>query len=262
MCVNFFVHAPLKFDLASLKIVVYALSVNPHVFLSAVLGYLLTSFWTAFLFHDNLFLLFSGLDFFLKAINEDALAFAIAPNAFISALGLRNLSHSAYPPPESVLLPPPPLPLMSSTKVLSLSSSLSSLSTSSVSSSLTFLKLYDDSYNENSPSCAIETSSLLFSVVEHDVFTVVDPVVFMAVLKTFILFVTGGAFFLFVLIFFVFVAQRRFEGLSDPCCDGFLALLVTLQVFIILLFLFASRDAFVVRLYHRCHPCLFSCSVF
>ena len=83
------------------------------------------------------------------------MAFAIAPNASASALGLRNLIHSTEPPPAPVFLSPLPsqfpLPsqLLSSEPVPSSSSSLSS-------------DLSDKSDDDNSPSCPDEASSSVF----------------------------------------------------------------------------------------------------
>ena len=73
---------------------------------------------------------FPQLRFFLEAIDEDALAFSIAPNASVCALGLRNLSHSEDLPTVPVFLSH--LPFLSPSPVMSLvpfflsSSSLSS----------------------------------------------------------------------------------------------------------------------------------------
>ena len=69
--------------------------VNPRFFLPAVFGNFFTSFRAAFLFRDNLFLLFDGFDLFLKDVDEDALAFDISPNASVLVFGLMNISQSA-----------------------------------------------------------------------------------------------------------------------------------------------------------------------
>ena len=84
---------------------------------------------------------FSQLRFFLEAVDKDALAFAIAPNASVCTPGLRNLSHFVDPPPETVFLSPPPLP----SSLISLAlvpQSFLSLST----------KLSDDFDDDDSPS--------------------------------------------------------------------------------------------------------------
>ena len=98
--------------------------------------------------HDILLLLLTIFGFFLKAAKNDALAFVIAPNASVHALGLRNLSHYADPPPAPVLISPPPLPspLMSLAPVPSSSSSSSS-------------EISDDSDDNDSPLCPDEASS-------------------------------------------------------------------------------------------------------
>ena len=126
-CVNFFLHALLKFDLSSLEVVVAELSVNPRFCIPFVFDKFFTSFWSDFLFYAILILIFPSFVFFLEAVEEDALAFAIAANASVRAPGLRNLSYSADPPPETVFLSPPPsptpspssLPLMHLVQVLS-----------------------------------------------------------------------------------------------------------------------------------------------
>ena len=50
-CVNFFLHALLEFDLASLEVVVAETSVNPRFFCLAVFDTFFTIFWPAFSFH-------------------------------------------------------------------------------------------------------------------------------------------------------------------------------------------------------------------
>ena len=88
----------------------------------------------------------------------------------------------------------------------------------------------------------------LFGIVDHGVFIVLEPVDFLVVLTTFIVFVSEGKLLFFVLIFFILVARGRFEGLSNLYRDGFLALLVALQISIILLFFFPACNALAVGL--------------
>ena len=156
--VSIFLHAPLESELAPLEVVVYEPLVHPQIFLPAVFGNFLTSVWSAFIFCANLFFFFHfGL--FLKSVDEDALAFAIAPNASIHALGIRNFRHYEDPLLELVFLSPPSFPSSSLTTVPQPSSSSYPSSNSSTSSSAMFLELSDDYDGEESPSWANENSS-------------------------------------------------------------------------------------------------------
>ena len=119
MC-QVFLHALLGFNLASLEVVVYEPSVNPRFFLPNVFDEFFTRFWGAFPFRAILFLLFFSFGSFPEAVDEGASAFAIAPNASVRALGLRNLSHSVDPSPEPVFLSPPPSPSPFPLQLLSL----------------------------------------------------------------------------------------------------------------------------------------------
>ena len=105
-CVNFFLHALLGFALTSLEVLVAEPSLTT----------IFSSCWFWRVLHELLgrlsFLCYFTLTFFqvrfsLKAVNVDALAFAIAPNASVCALGLRNFTHSTEPHPEPVFLSPP-----------------------------------------------------------------------------------------------------------------------------------------------------------
>ena len=130
------------------------LNVSKHpLFFPAVFEEFFKRLWSDFHFRTILLLLFPRFVFSLEAVNEDALEFSIVPNASIRAIRLRNLSHSAEPPPMPVFSSSPPLPspsqLISLAPVLSSSSSLSS-------------ELSNESDNNDSPLCPDEGSSKLY----------------------------------------------------------------------------------------------------
>ena len=103
----FSLRALLKFDLASLEVVVTEPTVKPRfLFLVFLRSYSRASLQTfpSVIFYSYFFPTSDFPDF----VDEDALAFDIAPNVSDSLLRLRNPIHSAEPPPEPVLLSPPP----------------------------------------------------------------------------------------------------------------------------------------------------------
>ena len=123
------------------------------------------------LFNFNIF----PVSILLEAVNEDALAFAIAPNTSVCDPGLRKHSHSTEPFLAPVFLSPPPL---------SSPSQLMSLATVLLSYSSSLSEISDNFGNNGSPSCPDEAS-----------FAVVHNVIFLVVLTTFIVFVARGFVF-------------------------------------------------------------------
>ena len=125
---------------------------KPPLFCLALFDEFFASFWAAFAFCDILLLTFPQLRFFLKLLTRMIWPLAIAPNTSVHGPRIRNIRHSADPPPSPVFLTPPPLlsPLMSLAPVPLLSSSLLSEPSDN----------FDD---DDLPSCPNEASSSLSS---------------------------------------------------------------------------------------------------
>ena len=129
---------------------------KPLLFLPDVFDDFFTNFWSAFPLLAILVLLFDVSNFFIEDVNEDVLAFAIAPDVSVLGFRLRNRSHSAGPLSALVSLSPS-LSKMKSSTTVPLSSFSLSLS-SSASSSSEFFEVSDSYDEEDLTLCAVDTS--------------------------------------------------------------------------------------------------------